>query len=246
VRALLSFFTALPGLRGGSLEDAARRVYLLPFVGLIVGIPGAALVLLSGSALPPGVTATLALCAVLAAQGLHHADGVLDVGDALMVRGDHERRRAVLKDTRVGIGGLGALFFVYGPTLAALVALAGASPVRAAISLLAAEAAARSAMLLVLVLGHPATVGSSSAPFVAALKEPGRRSASLLFALAIPTLVALPLGWGALAALLAAPLVALLALRLAKRAFGGIGGDLVGATGELTRTALLVALSAGV
>lgn len=244
MRALLSFFTALPGLRGGSLEDAANRVYLLPLVGLLAGLPGAALILLSGSVLPPGVAATLALCAVLVAQGLHHTDGVLDVGDALMVRGDHERRRAVLKDTRVGIGGLGALFFVYGPALAALVALAGASPLRAALALLAAEAAARSAMLLLLVFGRPAGENSSSAYFVSSLEEGRRRAAALILALALPPLVALPLGPGALLVALAAPaMTAIAALALANRAFGGISGDVAGATGELARAVLLVVLS---
>jgi cobalamin synthase len=39
------------------------------------------------------------------------------------------------------------------------------------------------------------------------------------------------------------PLTALLALRVARQAFGGIGGDVVGMTGEATRAALLVILS---
>ena len=125
VRALLAFFTALP-LPGAPLAEAARRVHLLPLVGLVTGVPGA-LILVSG-VFAPGVAATLALGAVLLAAGLHHADGVLDVGDALMVRGSQGRRREVLRDARVGIGGLGALFLVYAPALAALAALAGTSP----------------------------------------------------------------------------------------------------------------------
>jgi cobalamin synthase len=43
---------------------------------------------------------------------------------------------------------------------------------------------------------------------------------------------------------LAVPVVtALFALVVAKRAFGGISGDVTGATGELARAILLVALS---
>jgi adenosylcobinamide-GDP ribazoletransferase len=241
VRALLAFFTALP-LPGAPLTEAARRVYLLPFVGLVTGLPGA-LILFSG-ALPTGVAATLALGAVLLAAGLHHADGVLDVGDALMVQGSQGRRREVLKDARVGIGGLGALFLVYAPALAALAALSGASPLRAALALLVADAAACSAMTLILLFGRPAEEGSSAVPFVRALKGGSRRYAALLLALSIPSLVALPLGWDAsLAALLTAPAVVLSAIWVANRAFGGIGGDVSGATGEMTRTVLLVALS---
>ena len=170
-------------MRGASLEQAAREVHWLPFVGIVTGVPGAIL-LLSASVVPPGVVAALALGAVLVAAGLHHADGVLDVGDALMVRGTSERRRAVLEDARVGIGGIGALFLVYGPALAALAAMCAASPVRAALALLAGEVAARSAMVLTLAYGKPAHAGSSSVPFVRALSGPRHTSAVALALLA--------------------------------------------------------------
>jgi adenosylcobinamide-GDP ribazoletransferase len=241
VRALLSFFTALP-VRDSSLEAAAERAYLLPLVGLFTGAPGAALILL-GYAMPPGVVATLALGAVLLAAGLHHTDGVLDAGDALMVRGTQERRRAVLKDARVGVGGVGALFVVYAPTLAALAALADDSPARAALALLAGEVSARSAMLLILAFGKPAEAGSSSVPFVRTLKG-SRRVVGVSLALLGPLLFLLPLGEFAPLAALSVPLTALIALRAARRAFGGIGGDVIGAAGEVARTVLLVALSA--
>jgi adenosylcobinamide-GDP ribazoletransferase len=241
LRALISFFTAFP-TRNASLDDAARKAYLLPLVGLVTGASGAALLIL-GYVMPPGVVATLALGAVLLAAGLHHTDGVLDVGDALMVRGDPERRRAVLGDNRVGVGGIGALFFVYAPALAALISLTDDSPARAALALLAAEVLARSAMLLVLALGKPAEPGSSSVPFVRSLRG-WRRTAGAALALLGPPLLLLPLGTPALLAALSAPLTALAALRLSRRAFGGIGGDVVGAAGEAARTVLLVVLSA--
>lgn len=242
MRALISFFTAFP-TRAASLDDAARSAYLLPLVGLLTGAPGAA-VLLLGYVMPDGVVATLALGAVLLAAGLHHTDGVLDVGDALMVRGNPERRRAVLGDTRVGVGGIVALFFVYAPALAALISISDGTPARAALALLAAEVSARSAMLLMLAFGKPAEAGSSSVPFVRALTG-RRRTAGATLALIGPPLLLLPLGIiPALLAVLPAPLAALLALRLSRRAFGGIGGDAVGAAGEATRTVLLVIFSA--
>ena len=244
MRALLAFFTVLPvASAGSSLEDAARKAYLLPLVGLFAGLPGAGLLLLAFVA-PPGVAATLALGAALLAAGLHHTDGVMDVGDALMVRGSPAQRREVLKDSRTGAGAFGALFVVYGPSLAAVTAFAANSPVRAAVALLAGEVAARSAMLLVLVFGKPATDSSSSAYFVCALKEGRRRVAALILALALPSLVALSLGPNALLVTLVVLVATVLfTLALARGAFGGIGGDVSGATGELTRAVLLVALS---
>ena len=229
-------------MRRASLEQAAREVYLLPFVGIVTGLPGAIL-LLSVPVMPPGVAATLALGAVLVAAGLHHADGVLDVGDALMVRGTPERRRAVLKDSRVGIGGIGALFFVYGPTLAALAAMCAASPVSAALALLAGEVAARSAMVLTLAYGKPGHVGSSSVPFVRALSGP-RHSSAVALTLLAPLPFLFPIEILAPFVVLAVPLVAVISLRLSGSAFGGIGGDVVGATGEACRAIVLVALSA--
>jgi adenosylcobinamide-GDP ribazoletransferase len=244
LKALVSFFTVLP-VRGASLEETAREIHLLPLIGLITGLPGAVL-LLSAHFVPPGVAATLALGVVLLAAGLHHADGVLDVGDAIMVHGSPDLRREVLQDTRVGIGGLGALFLVYAPTVGALAALCATSPALAALALLASEVAARSAMLLTLAFGEPADPRSSSVPFVRALSGPYRTPAVVAALLApLPFLLATSPLLAPLA-MLAVPLVGLGALRISVAKFGGIGGDVVGATGEVSRAALLVFLSATV
>jgi adenosylcobinamide-GDP ribazoletransferase len=241
VRELLSFFTVLP-VRGASLQEAARDVHLLPLIGIVTGLPGAVL-LLSGYFVPAGVTATLAIGAVLVAAGLHHSDGVLDVGDALMVRGNPERRREVLKDTRIGIGGIGALFFVYAPSVAALAAMCAVSPGRAALAMFAGEVAARSAMLFTLAFGEPADPGSSSVPFMRSLTGP-RRAAGLTLALVAPLPFLLPIGVSAALAVSAAPLLALISVRIAGEVFGGTGGDVVGATGEVCRTIVLISVSA--
>ncbi len=240
MRALLSFFTVYP-VRPAPLQDAARASHLLPLVGLFTGLPGVLLILLAYT-LPPSVAATLALGGVLLAAGFHHADGVLDVGDALMVRGDAHRRRAILKDTRVGIGGIGALFLVYAPAATALTALAETSPLRAASALIAGEIASRSTMLLMLAFGRPAEEHSSSVPFVRALAG-RRRMAGITLALLAPLLLLAPSGVPGLLGAASIPLTALVGIRLSSRAFGGIGGDAVGATGELSRTVLLIILS---
>lgn len=241
MRDLLSFFTVFP-VRGASLQETAREIHLLPLVGIATGLPGAIL-LLSAYFVPAGVAATLALGTALVAAGLHHSDGILDIGDALMVRGNPQRRREILRDTRVGIGGIGALFLVYAPAVAGLAALCAASPGRAALALLAGEVSARSAMLFTLAFGEPADPGSSSVPFVRTLSGP-HRTAGMVLALVAPLLFLLPSGVPAPLVVIAAPLIALMSVRVAADAFGGIGGDVVGATGEVCRTVVLIALSA--
>jgi adenosylcobinamide-GDP ribazoletransferase len=160
-----------------------------------------------------------------------------------MVHGSPDRRREVLQDARVGIGGLGALFLVYAPTVGALAALSAVSPGRAALALFAGEVAVRSAMLLVLVFGEPADLRSSSVPFVRALSGPHRTPAVIVALLApLPFLLAMSALLAPLA-ILAVPLVALGLLRISAAKFGGIGGDVVGATGEVCRAVVLVALS---
>jgi adenosylcobinamide-GDP ribazoletransferase len=241
LNALLSFFTVLP-VRRASLEEAAREVRLLPLVGLVTGLPGAVL-LLAAYVVPHGVAATLALGAVLLAAGLHHADGVLDVGDALMAHGSPDRRREILADTRIGIGGLGALFLIYAPAVGALAALCATSPGRAALALFAGEVSARSAMLLTLAFGKPADASSSSVPFVRVLSGPDR---TVGIVLALLTPLPFLLGTSALAplAILTVPLVTLGAIRIVAARFGGVGGDVVGASGEACRTVVLITLSA--
>lgn len=244
VRALISFFTIYPVRPGdATLERASYSVSLLPLVGLLAGLPGAAVLLATGYLLPAGVAASLGLAAALLAAGFHHTDGVLDVGDALMVRGSPERRREVMKDLRVGVGGAAALLVVYAPAFAALSALVAFSPLIAAAALLSAETGSRAAMLSLLAFGKPAESGSSSEPFVAALQDGRARYAGLALAAALPVLLALPLGIVSGLALLWVP-AAVGGLWIATRLFGGIGGDVSGATGEATRAIVLVALSA--
>jgi adenosylcobinamide-GDP ribazoletransferase len=98
-------------------------------------------------------------------------------------------------------------------------------------------------MVFTLTYGEPAEAGSSSAPFVRALSGP-RHAFAVALALVAPLPFLFPVAALAPLAVLAAPLVALLSMGLSGMAFGGIGGDVVGATGEVCRAVVLVALSA--
>jgi cobalamin synthase len=89
-------------------------------------------------------------------------------------------------------------------------------------------------MLLALAFGKPAEQDSSSVPFVRAIRG-RRRVAGTALVLLVPLPFLLPVGGLASLAVLTVPLTVLVVLLVARRTFGGIGGDVVGTAGEATR-----------
>ncbi|MFC7131797.1 MULTISPECIES: adenosylcobinamide-GDP ribazoletransferase [Salinibaculum] len=234
LRGAVAFLTRLP-VDSDERDWRAMRANLwtLPVVGYLVGLL-AALVLVPDL---PAPTAAVAYVAVLfLVTGINHADGLADLGDAAVVHGDPARRRSVMKDTTVGVGGIVAL----GVGLAGLVAggfLLAALPTLPGVALaVASEVGAKLGMVTLSVRGRPSHDGMG-----AQLLGASDRAEWLGLGIALPVaLVALP---ATAAAVVVGPLVALATMRWADDALGGVGGDVFGATNELAR---VVAVHAGV
>ncbi|SEP61269.1 adenosylcobinamide-GDP ribazoletransferase [Natrinema salaciae] len=232
VRGGLGFLTRLPvGYRDGDWEAFRATPAAFPLVGLVAGAL-AALPLLAAETLAAPTVALGYLCAVYAVTGIHHLDGVADLGDALVVHGDAERRREVLKDTTTGVGALLSVSI----TVVAL-ALGGlglaALPVVAAVGVaIGAEVGTKLGMAGMACYGRAAsdgmgkqftdaaTVGSFFAPlavavFAATVVWPHPGAAALFGAVAGG---GLPWNW-------------------ANRYLGGINGDVFGAANEIGRVA---------
>ncbi len=54
------------------------------------------------------IAAAVAIAGLLLITGVHHFDGLLDLGDGLMAHGDREKRIRALTDRQVGAGGVAA------------------------------------------------------------------------------------------------------------------------------------------
>ena len=107
LRGALGFLTRLPVGHDEAAFDAFRaRPAAFPLAGYVVGLPIAAAVALP---LPAPTGAFALVVAVVLVTGVNHADGLADLGDAAVVHGDPERRRAVMTDTTVGVGAVLAL-----------------------------------------------------------------------------------------------------------------------------------------
>jgi adenosylcobinamide-GDP ribazoletransferase len=256
-RPLFGFFTRLRLGGDPSLEAVIAAFAMVPLVGWVTGMMvGLAALLLAGW-LPSVLVAALVLAGVVALTGLNAMDGLLDLGDGLMVHGDTERRLAAMHDHSAGVGAIGLVLFVYllaFAALATLVQLAPAAAARAPVAFASAAQAAAAGVLLAEVLARVPYViiawlgrASHSGLGSAFLAGFGTRHAALGLTLAAPALLAgLWVGWTAVGlAFASAVAVALLLLRIAGRLFGGVGGDVFGASQEIGRAAALVGIAAG-
>jgi adenosylcobinamide-GDP ribazoletransferase len=237
LRGALGFLSRLPvGHDGDSWEAFRATPASMPFAGYVVGALLALPIALPG---PEPTVAFAFVVAVYLVTGINHTDGVIDLGDALVVHGGPAERRAVLKDTVVGAGGALAVAVVIAGLLTAGFALA-ALPLRAALLVVIAEVGAKGGMALLVCFGSAPHDGLGAA----LTGRSGPRSAVLVVASAVP---AAALTWPRVeiagTMLLAAVIVTLGSLRLARTALGGVNGDVLGATNEIAR---IVALHVGV
>jgi len=237
LRGALGFLSRLPVGRTERAWDAFRTApWTLPVAGYLLGALAAVPVAVGALGPVPAVTVALAyVLAVVALTGINHFDGVADLGDAAVVHGDAERRREVMGDTVLGVGGTLALAVVVGGLALAGVGLA-ALPVAAAVGLVvAAEVAAKAAMATLVALGSAAHDG-----FGAAVADETRpRGLVAPLALAAPAVALTLPSVAALAGLATALTVALALLWWARERLGGVTGDVVGGANELARVAAL-------
>ena len=142
----LSFFSAIPVKSNYSIDEIAKYSFLAPIiVGVLLGI----IEFLSYSILYiffANLASILLLGIIELLRGFNHLDGLLDLGDALMVKGDRERKIRALKDTQVGSGGIGLLIIYLSIQIVALIKLNGIS-ILSLLSIVSADVLSRSLSL---------------------------------------------------------------------------------------------------
>ena len=231
LRAMLQFSTILPVGTHADYDAFARNAYLLPLSGYLVGgIAG----LIAMLFVQPQIAGAVALAVVLVLTGFHHFDGLCDLGYGLMAHGSREKRVTALTDRSLGAGATGVAVVVMLLTYAGLttvVCIAGA--------ILIAEVMAKVVQVILIVTGRPFREGLFSY-----LHTFARWWFIPLSFLLITPLLFLPIspvsvGIAAAAAIITAGVLMLVTRYL----FGGVNGDIVGASHELTRCMVLLALA---
>ena len=257
-RDLLSFLTIIPvGGKEDFIFTTAENMWLFPLIGGFIGLLGAAyfvgssfivkfLIDLANSfvALPVGFLATLMPAAMTIAflsviTGLQHFDGLIDLGNAVGLRNLHDRKMKAHAWTVTYWGAVLALAVEFG----AFAGLFFVNSLFAFGAILAAEVAAKLAMVTVVWVGKPSHKGLGSIFLSKAKKK--LNALAYVFAVLITfpvfTLTGnLILGLAAVGIVLVSIPVALVMEKVSKSVFGGVSGDMIGATNEVARTVTLV------
>jgi adenosylcobinamide-GDP ribazoletransferase len=215
-----------------------RGLRAFPLVGALIGLVGALVYWLAAMFdLSPLAGALLAIGATVCLTGGLHEDGLADCADGFGGGRDRETKLAIMRDSRIGSYGVLALVLGIGLRVAALADL---TPSDGAAALIAAHAASRAAMPLLMALLEPARPDGLAASL-------GRPSELVLAQAVILGVLLCALMTGPFAGIAALSFAALVLAgleSLARRQIGGYTGDVLGAAQQVTEIAILIALSA--
>jgi adenosylcobinamide-GDP ribazoletransferase len=236
-KVALRFLTRLPVGAGARWPSGAlaASVPMFPLVGALIGAAGA-LVFAGGIwlGLPPMLAALLAVAAQIMLTGGLHEDGLADVADGFGGGRTPDDKLKIMRDSRLGSFGALALVLALLARIGALAALA--DPRLGTAVLIAAAAASRAALPVIMAALPPAREDGLGAG--AGRPHPLRAAAGV----AIAVLLALALLSPAMEAsgLIAVACGALLIAALARRQIGGHTGDVLGAAQQLCEIGFLL------
>ena len=222
-----------------TMPDTARSYWCFPLIGVVVAVLPVLLgVMLASAHLPLlGVAALMLGGIALLTGGLHH-DGLADLADSLGGR-DPAHRLTIMRDSSIGSFGTLALITIVIVDVAAIAALGNQNLTMMASAMIAVAALSRSMMGLQRWL-HPTPDEKGLAAMT------GRPSAIImLIGMAIGLLMGLlflPFH-AAVSAMAIGLIVTGLLGRFMMRWIGGVNGDGLGATQQLSEAAMLMTLA---
>jgi adenosylcobinamide-GDP ribazoletransferase len=234
LRLALSWLTVVPaGRHDVDRTVAGRAIAVAPVIGLLLGLPAAAMVSLLDRTGMPGLLAGLVIVGLLAlaTRGMH-LDGLADTADGLGCYGPPDRALAVMRDGGVGPFGVVSLVVVLGAQATALGALGG----HRWWAVVLAIAAGRVAFAACCLRGVPAARPDGLGALVAGTQHVAVPIAWLAGLLVAGVFVDRDYLWlGPVAVLLAALVTAGFVLHVRRR-LGGVTGDVLGAACEVATT----------
>ena len=232
IGSVFSFLTILP-TSNSNLETIAKYMYIFPIVGIAIGLLVGSVGFGLSFFLDPLIVSLLVVASLTIVTGIHHVDGLADFADGLMVKGTKEKKLAAMKDLSTGSAGIVSIVLYM---VGLIIALSLVTGYQLFLAILLSEIFAKFSMVLMASIGQSASLGSNS-PFVELMKNKKKLAVA-----SIITIIPLVLLGGSTGMLIFGVGIALtiFLVALSSRSFGGITGDVLGATNELTRLASLL------
>ena len=232
IGSVFTFLTIIPGTNS-NLETVAKYMYIFPIVGVLIGLIIGSFALGLSLFLEPLIVVLLVVAGLAIITGIHHTDGLADFADGLMTKGNKEKKLKSMKDVSTGTAGIISIVLYVVGMILALSLMQGFQLFTA---ILLSEILAKFAMVLQAALGKSAITGSNS-PFVQIMKDKKR-----LFLASVITIIPVIVLGGTIGVIAFAVAISITFFieAISNRSFGGITGDVLGATNELTRLSSLI------
>lgn len=233
ISSVISFLTILPSTNNADLNTVAKNMYLFPIggaiIGLIIGAGGFGL----SSFLDPLIVGLLLTGSIVIITGIHHTDALCDFADGIMAKGTKEKKLQAMRDPAVGAAGVITIVLYAAGMIMSLSMMKGFALFQA---ILLSELLAKFVMVLQANRGSSAWQGLNS-PFTQSMKE--KKKLAIAAAISIIPIIAIG-GMTGVIVIIAGVVLSFVLLGLANRSFGGISGDVFGATNELVRLSSLL------
>jgi adenosylcobinamide-GDP ribazoletransferase len=125
IAGLISFSTIIPLNIHTTIEEMASFTWFWPIIGGLIGIFVGSVGYLSLNIfhLPHLISAAIVYSFAIWFTGFHHLDGLMDMGDGLMVHGEYNKKIEVMRDMSIGTGGISLFFIIAIITFSAISAI---------------------------------------------------------------------------------------------------------------------------
>ncbi len=232
IGSVFSFLTIIPA-NNTDIQTVAKYMYIFPIVGILIGLLVGSFALGLSLFLDPLIVSLLVVGALAVITGIHHTDGLADFADGLMTQGNKEKKLQAMKDVFTGSAGTVSIILYIVGMIIAISLMSGLVLFQA---ILLSEILAKFSMVLQASIGRSAAVGSNS-PFVQIMNDKKRLAIAGIITLIPLVVIGETIG---LIAFASAIVITMFILAISTRSFGGITGDVLGATNEITRLSSLV------